>query len=97
MTHAFHNYSQFRNLPKTQVVFPKTQVEATLEVCEPDPHNTAVIASRVTWGIKITKRGLAGCLVTGYKWFREDGTPVEDGSILQGRMVDNALRLLNQQ
>lgn len=97
MTHAFNNYSQFRNLPKTQVVFPKTQVEATIEACEPDPFSTWARQEKITWGLKVTKRGLAGAQVTGFKWFREDGTPVEDGSILQGRMVDNALRLLNKQ
>ncbi len=97
MTHAFANYSQFRSLPKTKIVSATLGYEATLETCSPDPFAQGTIANQATWGIKITKRGLAGCLVTGFKWFREDGTPVEEGSILQGRMVDNALRLLNQQ
>ncbi len=70
--------------------------EVIIETCTPDPHNTATISSGATWGLKMVKRSPDGGIITGFKWFREDGTPVEEGSILQGKMIDNILRLLQK-
>ena len=86
MTHKFSNYSQFKDLVKATLTYGEKT--ATLEVVPVDPFCLFAQATNATWAIKLT----TGNGKTFHKYFREDGTPVDEHcSILQSRMIDTAL------
>lgn len=89
MIHAFTNYSQFRNLPKTDIIL-RSGRPAILERCEPDPYSIFVRMNGVAWGLKLTVEN-----TEFIKWFTEDGQGVNTAGIISGKMVDAALKIIS--
>ena len=92
MNHHFENYATFRNLGTTLVYIPTTGTTMCLHAVDADPHNTYVVASGVTWGLRAISQETKN---EYFCWFNDKGEPVDKfNSICQAKAIDTILRRL---
>lgn len=91
MKHAFENYSQFRDLARTEIILP-SGTKAVLLGIEPDLYGPFARTTGATWGLKLILKSSPNSFTT---YFKEDGSPVDFGNyLLPARMIDAALQRL---